>query len=341
MTMDSDPVTVPTETAIDLLRRMLRIRRFEEAASDCSEEGDIPGFLHLCRGHEGSHAGMCAAMDPDDWLAVGGARLHGQYLAKGLPMDEVMAELFGKRTGSNGGKGGSMHVSDVDRGLYGHAATIGSGQNPAVGLALAQQMRETDAVVVCTIGDGGTSRGSFHTALVFAAYWDLPVVFVVENNEWAISTPAESLPPENLSDYGDPHDVPTETIDGTDAEAVYGAVSEAVERARAGGGPSVIESCVYRLVGHFGGDKETYRTEEERERAREEGDPLDNYRERLLADGVLTEAEYDEIEAEIRADVDDAVAFARESEYPDPEEAYDDLYRRPLYGQGTDEGGDA
>ncbi|WP_246988286.1 thiamine pyrophosphate-dependent dehydrogenase E1 component subunit alpha [Halorientalis marina] len=337
METDTDPVTVATDTAIDLLREMLRIRRFEEAAEAASDEGDIPGFLHLCRGHEGSHAGMCGAMDTDDWLAVGGARLHGQYLAKGLPMDEVMAELFGKETGSNGGKGGSMHVSDVDRHLYGHAATIGSGLNPAVGLALAQQQRETGSVVVCTVGDGGTSRGSFHTALVFAAYWNLPVVFVIENNEWAISTPAEALPPEQLSDYGDPHTMPTETIDGTDVERVYEAVSDAVERARNGEGPSVIESRVHRLVGHFGGDKETYRSEEERERIREEGDPLENYRERLLADGVLTDDEYEDLDAEIRTEAEEAVAFARESEYPDPQTAYDDLYQRPLYGQGGED----
>lgn len=338
MTTDADAVTVQTEAAVDLLRRMLRIRWFEEEATRRSEDGEIPGFLHLCRGHEGSHAGMCAAMDPDDWLAVGGARLHGQYLAKGLPMDEVMAELYGKETGSNRGKGGSMHVSDVDRHLYGHAATIGSGQNPAVGLALAQQMRETDNVVMCTIGDGGTSRGSFHTALVFAAYWDLPVVFVIENNQWAISTPAESLSPENLSDYGEPHTIYTETIDGTDVETVYRTVSEAVGRAREGGGPSVIESRVYRLVGHFGADKETYRSEEERKHAEEVGDPLDNYRERLLADGTVTEEEYEEMEAEVQAEVEEAVEFARESEYPDSREAYEGIYRRPLYGQGSEGG---
>lgn len=338
MTSDADAVTVPTETAVDLLERMLRIRRFEEEATRRSEDGEIPGFLHLCRGHEGNHAGMCTAMEPDDWLAVGGARLHGQYLAKGLPMNTVMAELYGKRGGTNRGKGGSMHVSDVGRHLYGHAATIGSGQNPAVGLALAQQMRETGNVVVCTIGDGGTSRGSFHTSLVFAAYWDLPVVFIIENNRWAISTPAESLAPENLSDYGEPHTIPTETIDGTNVERVYHAVSEAVERAREGGGPTVLESQVFRLVGHFGADKETYRSEEQLERAEEEGDPLDGHRKRMLAEGVITDTEYEELEAQVRAEVEEAVEYARESEFPDPQEAYEDLYQLPLYGQASEEG---
>lgn len=320
-------------TARELLREMVRIRRFEEAATERSNEGEIPGFLHLCRGHEGSHAGMGVAMDADDWLAVGGARLHGQYVVKGLPLERIMAELYGKRAGSNHGKGGSMHVSDVSRRLYGHAATIGSGQNPAVGMALAEEMKGTDNVAVTTIGDGGTSRGTFHTALVFAAYWELPVVFVIENNEWAISTPAEGLPVEHLSDYGDPlQSVQTRSIDGSDVETVYQTVSEAIERARAGEGPSVIESRVARLVGHFQADPETYRDEAEKERLREERDPLTNYRDRLLETGVFSETEYDELEAEIEAEVEDAVEFARDADFPDPSETDEHVLRRPLYG---------
>lgn len=329
-------VSVSEETARELLREMLRIRRFEEACETASAAGDIPGFLHYCHGHEATHAGTGVAMDDADWLAVGGARLHGQYIAKGLPMDEVMAELYGKSDGSNRGKGGSMHVSDVDHHLYGHAATIGSGQNPAVGLALAQQMRDTGNVVVSTIGDGGTSRGSFHTALVFAAYWDLPVVFVIENNEWAISTPASALPPERLSDYGEAYRLPSETIDGTDPETVYETVSDALERARQGGGPSLIEARVHRLVGHFEADKEVYRDEAERDRLREEHDPIPNFRDRLIETGVLSDAAYEALETDVEAEVDAAVTAAEESPYPRPQDAYEDVYQRPLYGQGDD-----
>lgn len=332
--MSGEPadVGVSEETARDLLREMLRIRLFEEECTDRSDADEIPGFLHLCTGHEGSHAGMGVAMEEDDWLAVGGARLHGQYIAKGLPLPQIMAELYGKEEGTNHGKGGSMHVSDVDRHLYGHAATIGSGQNPAVGLAFAQQVRDTDDVVVCTIGDGGTSRGSFHTALVFAAYWDLPVVFIIENNQYAISTPRTSLAPERLSDYGKPHQIPSTTIDGTDPEVVHETVSEAIERARNGGGPTLIESEVFRLVGHFEADKEVYRDEEEKRRLQEEHDPLENYRDRLEAAGVVSEAEYDDLVASVEAEVEEAVAFAQDGEFPEPERAYDDVYRRPLYG---------
>ena len=248
-------------------------------------------------------------------------------------MTEVMAELYGKRDGSNHGKGGSMHVSDVDRGLYGHAATIGSGQNPAVGLALSQELLDTGQVALTTIGDGGTSRGSFHTALVFAAYWNLPVVFVIENNNWAISTPAENLPPDHLADYGQPHNIPTEVVQGWDVEAVYGAVSEAVERARSGNGPTVIEAEVARLVGHFEADPESYRDPDQKAEDEEKRDPIRNYHDRLIEHGVLSEADIDELEAEIGAEVEEAVEFARESEFPEPEEAYDHMLKLPLYGQ--------
>ncbi|WP_226482683.1 thiamine pyrophosphate-dependent dehydrogenase E1 component subunit alpha [Natrinema amylolyticum] len=330
-------VSVDDDTARDLLEEMLRIDIFEEETKERFGEGEIPGFVHLSGGHEGSHVGMGAAMRDDDWLAVGGARLIGQYIAKGVPLPEIMAELYGRVGGSNKGHGGQMHVSDVDRRLYGHAATIGSGQNPAVGLGLAEEMKGTDNVAVTTIGDGGTSRGSFHTALVFAAYWDLPVVFIIENNEWAISTPAESLSPDHLSDYGIPHNMPTESIDGSDVEEVYHTVAEAIERARNGEGPTVIESRVVRLVPHFEGDKETYRDEEAYERAKEEKDPIENYRERLLENDVITEDELEDMVANIEAEVEEAVEFARESPEPEPEAAYDHVYQLPLYGQGEEQ----
>ena len=312
---------------------MLRIREFEDRIKELYGEGEIPGFVHLDYGHEGIHVGTGAALRDDDWLAVGGARLVGQYVAKGLPLTEIMAELFGRTGGSNKGHGGQMHVADVDRKLYGHAATIGSGQNPAVGLALAEEMQSTDNVVVSTIGDGGTSRGSFHTALVFAAYWDLPVIFVIENNQWAISTPSEDLPPDNLSDYGIPHKIHNESIDGSDVETAYETVSEAIDRARNGGGPSVIESRVSRLGPHFEGDKESYRDENDRETANREKDPLKNQRERLLDADLITEDEIEDMRMTIRDEVKDAVEFARESPEPEPEAAYDGVYRTPLYGQ--------
>lgn len=326
--------TVDDGTATELFREMLRIREFEDEIQERYGEGEIPGFVHLDYGHEGNHAGIGAALDEGDWLAVGGARLVGQYVAKGVPLTEILAELYGKTTGSNKGVGGQMHVSDVDRKLYGHAATIGSGQNPAVGLALAEEMQGTDNVALTTIGDGGTSRGSFHTALVFAAYWDLPVVFVIENNQWAISTPAESLPPDHLSDYGAPLKIHNESIDGSDVETVYRTVSNAIERARGGDGPSLIESRVSRLGPHFEGDKQTYRDEEELERDKAERDPIENQRKRLIERELLGEDDIEEMVEEIREEIDEAVEFARESPDPEPEMAYENVYRLPLYGQG-------
>jgi pyruvate dehydrogenase E1 component alpha subunit len=340
--MVSDPITkvdhLSSETLDALLEEMIRIRTFDDAALAQFREGEIPGFLHLCHGHEASHAGMGVAMAPDDWLAVGGSRLHGQYLVKGVSMAEAMAEIYGKVSGPNSGKGGSMHLADYDRHLYGHAATIGSGQNPAAGIALAQQMRETNNVVVSTIGDGGTSRGSFHSALVFAATWDLPVVYIIENNEFAISYDADNLPVDRLSDYGDPFGIPTTSVDGLDPIAVHKAVSTAVERARSGCGPTVIESRVARLRGHFEGDKQQYREEANKDGSGgEHKDPLTQFRTRLIAADHLTESEYEDRYAQHEATAREAVDFAQASEFPASEAAYEDVYDWPLYGQkGSD-----
>lgn len=340
--MVSEPPTdvddLSSEKLDALLDEMIRIRTFDEAALPQFKEGDVPGFLHLCHGHEASHAGMGIAMAPDDWLAVGGSRLHGQYLVKGVPMREAMAEIYGKETGPNRGKGGSMHLADYDRHLYGHAATIGSGQNPAAGIALAQQMRETGNVVVSTIGDGGTSRGSFHTALVFAATWNLPVVYIIENNQFAISYDTGNLPIDELSEYGSPLGMPTASIDGSDPLAVEAAVSTAIDRARNGGGPTVIESRVTRMRGHFEGDKQQYRADTAADSS-EGVDPLAMFRDRLIETGHLSEAEYEARYETFEADAQEAVEFAQDSEYPGPEVAAEDVYARPLYGQ-DETGGD-
>lgn len=322
-----------TDLLLDLLEKMVRIREFEEGVIEQLNEGGIPGFVHLSHGHEGSHAGMGEAMDDDDWLAVGGSRLHGQYLTKEVPMEQVMAEIFGKVTGPNSGKGGHPHLMDPDRHLYGHAATIGSGQNPAAGIALAQKLRETGNVVVSVIGDGGTNRGSFHTALVLAATWNLPVVYLIENNNLAISYDSDNIPIEQLSTYGDPLKMPTETIDGVDPVTVYETVSDAIDHARSGNGPTLIESRVSRLRGHFEGDKQQYREESERETAQSERDPIPQFRDRLLEADVIDQEQYDDLLANIREEVEEAIEFAEESAFPEPEDAYDHVYNTPLYGQ--------
>lgn len=328
---------VSADVVEEFVREMLRIRIFDDKTLEQFEEGDVPGFLHLCHGHEGSHAGMGVAMQDDDWLAVGGSRLHGQYIVKGVALKRIMAEIYGKETGPNKGKGGSMHLADIDRRLYGHAATIGSGQNPAAGMAMAEQMKDSDDVVVSTIGDGGTSRGSFHTALVLAATWDLPIVFIIENNRFALSYDTqENYPIDQLSDYGKPLNIPSLSIDGRDPVSVYENVSEALDRARRGDGPTLIESRVRRIRGHFEGDKEAYRTEEEMDEANKEWDPIPLFKERVLEAGIMDESEYDAIRSKIEEEVEEAITFAQESDYPDSEVAYEDIYRRPLYGGEND-----
>jgi pyruvate dehydrogenase E1 component alpha subunit len=336
MSSDTKPqVRVEDDLARELLREMVRLRTFDEAVEEQFEQGEFPGNPHLCYGHEGTHAALGAAIEDDDWWAVGGARQDTQFLARGLSPKGVMAEIYGKETGLNRGKSGPMHASNVEENFYGHAATIGSGQNPAAGFALAQKYHDTGNVVVCTVGDGGTNRGSFHTALIIAAMWDLPVVYVVDNNQFAVSVSRNLLPPEHLSDYGEPVGMETESVDGTDAFEAYEAIAAAVERARNGGGPSVIESKVYRLAAHSGHDDESiYRDMDEKERQLEKGDPVRNLKERLIGAGELTEAEYEDMVETGRREAQDAVEFARESDYPDPEEAYEDVYVRPLYGQG-------
>lgn len=336
---DSAPEGAVSETlSRTFLREMVRIRRFENRVSKLYSEGDIPGFMHVSNGHEASHVGIGAAREDKDWWALGGARIHGQVLAAGVGMDELLAEVYGKVTGTNFGKGGHMHASDVDNYLYGSAATIGQGVNPGAGLALSQEMLDTGQAVISTIGDGGTSRGTFHTALNLASVWELPVVFVIENNRYALSFNTERrVKPRNLADHAEKYGIPGVTIDGTEVETVYKTISEALDRAKRGDGPTVVEHKLHRLEGHYVGDKERYRTEDI-EDIRENFDPVKKYREKLIEMGRLTESEYEDLVSEVDEEVEHAVDFAQTSDFPEPEEAYEGLYKTPLYGQGSQEG---
>lgn len=323
---------LPVQTKLTLFEEMLRIRRFENRVGELYAEGDVPGFMHLSNGHEASHAGIGVAKDAEDWWVPGGARVNGQALAAGLTMREVLAEIFGKETGSNSGKGGHMHVSNVDEQFYGSAATIGQGPNPAAGFALAQQQLGRDTGVVSVVGDGGTSRGTFHTALNLASVWDLPVVFVIENNRYALSFHTEErVEPKNLADRAENYGIPSRTIDGADVELVYNTIDDALQYVTSGNGPMVVEHKLHRLEGHYVGDKEEYR-ETDIESIREQYDPVSRYRDKLQQEGHLTDDEYESMIAEIDANVDDAVQFTDESDYPDPPAAYENLYNQPLYG---------
>jgi TPP-dependent pyruvate/acetoin dehydrogenase alpha subunit len=325
--------SISEPNAREMLTEMVRIRRFEDRISESFAEGDIPGFMHVSNGHEASHVGIGMAREPGDWWTVGGARVNGQALAAGVQMDELAAEILGKVTGPNRGKGGHMHVSNVDINLYGSAATIGQSPNPATGIALAQEMRETGQASISVLGDGGTTRGTFHTALNLASVWDLPVVFVIENNRFALSFSTEDrIKPENLSEHAERYGITGVTVDGSEVETVYETVSDALSRAKSGGGPTLIEHKLHRLEGHYVGDKEQYR-QEDIDEIREEWDPVSKYRDTLVERGWLTHEEYDNIVETVDEEVDAALEFAASSDFPDPAEAYDDCYRRPLYGQ--------
>ena len=312
---------------IELLRTMRRIREFESQMQRLFADGELPGFLHLYIGEEAIATGACAALD-DDFI-TSTHRGHGHCIAMGLETDRMAAELYGKADGYCNGKGGSMHIADVDAGMLGANGIVAAGVPIACGAALSAQMRGTDQVAMSFFGDGALSQGAFHEAFNLAGVWDLPLVGIVENNQYGEMSgvdehhPAESL--DDLTVYGEPYGVARERVDGMDVEAVRRAAQDAVERARDGGGPSIIECDAYRFEGHHEGDTQFYRNDEELDEWRER-DPLRTYPERLIDEGVLTEAEYEEMEAEIEAEIRAAIEFARESELPDPESAYEGLY---------------
>ncbi|MFQ6111978.1 MAG: thiamine pyrophosphate-dependent dehydrogenase E1 component subunit alpha, partial [Nitrospinota bacterium] len=253
------------EIARKIFETMLRIRMFEEKAVDLFQHGFMPGFLHVCIGQEAIAAGVCAALRPDDHI-ISTHRGHGHIIAKGGDYRYMMAELYAKRTGYCKGKGGSIHIADMDLGILGANGIVGGGIPIANGAALAFKLKKTGQVLVCFFGDGASNQGSFHEGLNLASTWHLPVVFICENNQYAESTPQKVH--QHITDIScraEAYDIPGVSVDGNDAVAVYEAASEAVERARQPGEhPTLIECKTYRHMGHYIGDPGTlYRSDEE------------------------------------------------------------------------------
>ncbi|UFJ43422.1 pyruvate dehydrogenase (acetyl-transferring) E1 component subunit alpha [Brevibacillus humidisoli] len=305
---------------------MLLIRRFEEKVNEKFLAGDIPGFVHLYIGEEATAVGVCSALTRADYI-TSTHRGHGHTIAKGADVKRCMAELYGRKTGYCKGKGGSMHIADFGVGMLGANGVVGGGINLAAGAALAVQLRKAKEVAVCFFGDGASNRGTFHEGLNMAAVWKLPVVFVCENNQWASTTPLhEATAVTDISQRATSYAIPGVMVDGNDVFAVYEAAQQAVERARQGEGPTLLECKTYRIKGHFVGDPEQYRTREEVMAQMEERDPIKKLLERILADELLTEEQLREIERKVEQDVAEAVRFAEESPFPDPEEAFEDLY---------------
>lgn len=306
-------------TQLWLYEMMFRIRRFEEGVIDLFARGKIPGFLHSYLGEEAIASGACAHLRKDDYI-ISTHRGHGHILAKGARADLAMAELFGKRTGYCNGKGGSMHIADPDIGILGANGIVGAGILIANGAALSAQYRGTDQVCVCFFGDGASNQGTFHEGLNLAAVWKLPVVFICENNAYAMSTqPCDGLSVQDVSVRAAAYGIPGVTVNGNDVQAVYEAAGAAIEYARAGKGPSLVEAKTYRIRGHYEGDPQTYRTREEVDEWRARC-PIPSYRDILLKSAV-SEDELKSIEARVEAELVAAIDFAEKSPLPDVSEA--------------------
>lgn len=308
-----------------LYRTVLRIRRVEECIRDLYAQGRLPGFLHLSIGQEAVAAGACLALRADDFV-TSTHRGHGHYLAKGGSLRGLLAELFGKTTGCCRGKGGSMHLADLGVGFLGANGVLTAGLPLACGAALSARLRGTDQVCVAFFGDGAANRGPFHEAINLAAIWQLPVIFLCENNWWASTTPfraatAGGSVAARAAGYG----IPGQVLDGDDAWAVYEAAAAAVARARAGRGPTLLEARTTRWQGHFEGDPQRYRGRDEVTQARR-ADPLLRLAERLQAAGAWDDRWAKATEEAILAEIEDAVAFAEASPAPGPEEARTDLF---------------
>jgi pyruvate dehydrogenase E1 component alpha subunit len=310
------------EHGLELLRQMLRIRRFEERAAELYSLAKIRGFLHLYIGEESVAVGVMQALTPDDAI-VATYREHGQALVRGLPAGSLMAEMFGKSTGCSRGRGGSMHFFDVSRRFYGGYAIVGGGLPIAVGLALADKLQHQRRVTACFFGDGAVAEGEFHESLNLAALWQVPVLFLCENNLYAMGTPIEQeLARTDIALRAESYGIPAEAVDGMDVLAVETAARRAADEVRGGGGPRLVELRTYRFRAHSMADPDLYRTKEEIERWKLR-DPIALFEERLRAADLLTDADLAALESEIAAELDEAVAIAEAG----PLEPIEDLTR--------------
>lgn len=318
-------MSVSNGQMIEMFRTMTRIRQFETRVQEFFAAGKIPGFVHLYIGEEAVATGACGTLGATDYI-TSTHRGHGHLIAKGGDLKLMMAEIFGRRTGYCKGKGGSMHIAAVELGILGANGIVGGGGPIANGAALAAKYRGTDQVVVCFFGDGASNQGTTQEALNLASAWKLPVVFVNENNGYGISCPTfKSMAVADIADRAAAYDIPGVVVDGNDVLAVYEAVAEAVKRARAGAGPSLIECKTYRWRGHFEGDACVYRDDQELADWVKK-DPLPRFEKKLMADGLLEAASAESIRQEVARELDAAVAFAEQSPLPEAAEVLEDVY---------------
>ncbi len=313
------------EEMLEMFRQMYLIRQFENACGENYSKGNIRGFLHLYIGQEATGVGAIRPLQDQDYI-VTHYRDHGHALARGLDVNRSMAELFGRKTGLSKGKGGSMHLFDAAKRFMGGHAIVG-GQFPlALGLAFSQKYKETDGVTVCFFGDGSTNQGIYHETLNLAAVWDVPMLFILENNGYGMGSAVERVragSPDFYTDV-DKYGIDAVAVDGMDVLAVREAVEAAVKRLRAGDGPLFIEAKTFRYVGHSYADGQKYRGQEEVDEWRKR-DPVEAYPKMLVDHKLATQAEIEKLRASVDAEVTTAVRFAEESPQPDPEELFDDV----------------
>ena len=309
----------------DLLKTIIKIRRFEEKTIQLYQIAKIWGYLHPYIGEEAIAAGACAAISKSDYI-ISTHRGHGHSIAKGADLNRMMAELLGKATGYCKGRGGSMHIADTELGMLGANGIVGGGIPISVGAAFPCKWRERAVVAVCFFSDGATNNGVFHEALNMAAIFSLPVIYLCENNMYAISMCSDdAIACRDVAKRSAAYDIPGVIVDGTDPEAVYNIVSKAVQRARSGKGPSLIEAKTYRFGGHHPNDPAEYRDKSEAEYYKKEKDPVVNYKAKLLEEKVISQEEIDGYEKEIIQMVEQSVKFAEESPEPSLEQFLEEV----------------
>lgn len=320
--------TLFRDTQMGLYKKMIEIRLFEEKIQDLYARGSIPGSVHLYIGQEAIAAGVCAHLRKEDYI-TSTHRGHGHLIAKGADLRYMMAELFGRKTGYCKGKGGSMHMADFDLGILGSNGIAGGGIPIAVGAGLSSKMRGTDQVTICFFGDGASNNGTFHEGLNFASVHRLPVVFICENNLYGISVSQKQHQAiEDISIRSVAYNMPGITIDGNDVSAVYQTSGEAIQRARAGEGPTLVECKTYRWRGHYEGDPNQgrrYRTLEEIQ-AWMKKCPIKRFEAKLVKEKVLNKKKMMDIWKEVEKKIEEAVAFANQSPFPDPNDIFEDVY---------------
>ncbi len=312
---------------VPLYREMVTVRQFEILAGELFAASKVPGFIHLSIGQEASSVGVCSCLRNDDYLTTT-HRGHGHMIAKGADLKKMVAELYGKKTGYCKGKGGSMHIADFSIGILGANGVVAGGLPIIAGAGFSIKMRKTDQVAVCFFGDGASNRGPVHEVMNMASIWKLPIIFVVENNQFASTTPlGYACSVDDICKRAAGYNMPGIQVDGNDILAVRKTAEKAIKRARKGEGPTLIENKTYRIRGHFEGDPQKYRTKAEVKTWQDKNDPITRFSEILFKKKILTKKREKEIWDEVEAELKEAVAFAEESPFPEPKEALEDLYQ--------------